>query len=79
MYVSGSVPVYVCTLSHTQPHTHAHMHTHTHIHSHPHFDTSSKKNKYTIGKLAKNAMKYINSRSGAGVQPDRFGPAAYAH
>ena len=31
MYVSGSVPEYVCTLSHIQPHTHVH----THIHSHP--------------------------------------------
>ena len=33
MYVSGSMPVYVCTLSHIQPHTRSHVHTH--IHSHP--------------------------------------------
>ena len=34
MYVSGSVPVYVCTLSRIQPHTHALTCAHTHIHSH---------------------------------------------
>ena len=30
MYVSGSVPLYVCTLSHIQPHTRSHVHTHIH-------------------------------------------------
>jgi hypothetical protein len=33
VYVSGSMPVYVCTLSHIQPNTRSHVHTH--IHSHP--------------------------------------------
>jgi hypothetical protein len=33
VYMSGSVPLYVCTLSHIQPHTHTLTCAHTHIHS----------------------------------------------
>ena len=33
MYVSGSVPLYVCTLSHVQPHMHTLTCAHTRIHS----------------------------------------------
>ena len=41
------------------------------------FDTSARKTKYTIGKLAKNATTYMNSRSGASVEPGQIALTLY--